>query len=205
MLGLFAAIFLMAPSCSGLSTPVDGPVVAEFAPIGRYAGHWGIDFAAPEQTMVRPSWSGVVTFAGTIAGMKSVTVAHGGGLRTSYSYLEGIDVVVGERVGWRGSLGRSGRHDGRAAVHFSVRVDSTYVDPSRYLGCPDAVSRALSLTLPRSSPYRRYVFQRATRSSRWNLRSATCRPFDRSRVRISRTRSRCRDVPSSRRSVAKTR
>ena len=33
--------------------PVRGPVVAGFAPVGSYGGHWGIDFGAVPGTPVR--------------------------------------------------------------------------------------------------------------------------------------------------------
>jgi murein DD-endopeptidase MepM/ murein hydrolase activator NlpD len=70
-----------------------------------------------------------VSFAGPIVGRLSVTVHHGGIVRTSYSYLDTISVVRGQRVDRGDVLGTSGIHDDRAAFHFSVRLGDTYVDP----------------------------------------------------------------------------
>ncbi len=84
-----------------LQAPVPGSVVAPFAPAGRYEGHWGIDLAARYGSPVRASGSGVVTFAGSVAGMRSVTIDHGGGLRSSVSYLSEILVEAGTAVDGR--------------------------------------------------------------------------------------------------------
>jgi len=57
--------------------------------------------------------AGIVTFAGSVAGRLSVTVHHGGGVRTSYSYLSAASVTLGEVVtagtvlGSPGSIGGS--------------------------------------------------------------------------------------------------
>lgn len=135
-----------AEICSGLQRPVDGPVLAGFAPQGAYAGHWGIDLAAEPRTIVRAPAAGIVTFAGTVAGNRTVTVDHGGGVRTSNSYLHEIRVGRGARVRAGHALGTSGTAHGASAVHLSVRIDGRYVDPVPYLGChPIDVSRGLRL------------------------------------------------------------
>lgn len=126
-------------SCVGLSAPVPGPVVAPFAPIGAYAGHWGVDLAAPEGTTVRAAAAGTVTFAGVVAGNTTVTVDHGGGLKTSASYLGRLLVGRGAWVGRGTPIGESGVHDDRPALHFSMRIDGSYVDPAMFLGCRPAV------------------------------------------------------------------
>ena len=107
-----------------------------FGPIGRYGGHWGIDY----ETMavgarVVAAASGTVTFAGVVVGNRAITVDHGGGLKTSYSYL-------GEALVDRGDWVRRGDEIGVGAVpvihgtvHFSVRVHGTYVDPEALVGC----------------------------------------------------------------------
>src|SRR3954447_17287967 len=71
----------------GWLRPVDGAVVQPFdAPSSPYApGHRGVDFAAAPGTPVRAANDGVVSFAGSVAGTLHVTIAHDGGLRTSYS------------------------------------------------------------------------------------------------------------------------
>ena len=85
----------LVPSCGFLNLPVQGPIVRGFAPIGRFAGHWGVDIAVAEGTAVRAPGPGVITFAGLVAGMLSVTVDHGGGVKTSLSHLGSIAVEYG--------------------------------------------------------------------------------------------------------------
>lgn len=114
--------------------PVGGSVVREFVePIATYAaGHRGVDFAAPAGAGVRAANDGVVTFAGSVAGALHVVVSHDGGIRTSYSFLESIDVHVGDHVR-RGQIvghaGGAGEGHGAGVLHFGVRVGARYVDP----------------------------------------------------------------------------
>jgi len=79
--------------------------------------------------------AGRVIFAGQVTENLAVTIDHGGGLWTSYSYLESLTVHKGQKVG-RGSviavIGSHPEHDG---LHFSVRLDGTYLDPEPILGC----------------------------------------------------------------------
>ncbi|HET9259637.1 MAG TPA: hypothetical protein VFP42_05850, partial [Acidimicrobiia bacterium] len=70
-----------------LAPPVPGPVTAGFAPEGSYAGHWGVDFAATVGDEVVAPVSGGVTFAGSVAGMKTVTIEPVPGYKVSVSYL----------------------------------------------------------------------------------------------------------------------
>ena len=150
---VIAAALLVAPStggdaelCAGLTRPLHGPVQREFAPTGRYSGHWGVDWVVPEGTEVRAAGAGTVTFAGTVAGNLTLTVNHGGGLRTSYSYLSVLLVENGDHVAEATTLGASGGGHGTPALHFSVRVGSAYVDPLRVVGCRFAtLSHALRL------------------------------------------------------------
>ncbi len=85
---LAASVSFSHVVCAALRPPVDGVIVRGFAPVGRFGGHWGVDFKADPGTPVTAAGGGVVTFAGSVAGRLSVTIAHGGGLRTSYSYLD---------------------------------------------------------------------------------------------------------------------
>ncbi|HUG75700.1 MAG TPA: M23 family metallopeptidase [Acidimicrobiia bacterium] len=111
--------------------PVDGPVIRPFAPVGAYGGHWGIDLAVPEGTPVRPIAPGVVSFAGMVAGRASVTVDHGGAVRSSYSYLSSLLTTAGQRVDRSTLVGVTGVDRGIPALHLSVRVGGIYVDPTR--------------------------------------------------------------------------
>ena len=112
-----------------LRPPVPGTVVRPFAPSGAYGGHWGVDLAADEGSVVRAAEFGVVTFAGPVAGRLSVTIHHGGGVRTSYSYLSTVLVSAGSPISSGDIVGTSGTHNGRAAVHYSLRVGNIYRVP----------------------------------------------------------------------------
>lgn len=112
----------------------DAPDDNPFAP-----GHRGIDVAAPAGTPVRASADGVVTFAGSVAGNRSVTVDHGSELLTTYSFLDEIavkrndEVTLGTVVGTVGS-GHPGSSLPRH-VHLSARRSGVYFDPIElYLG-----------------------------------------------------------------------
>lgn len=124
-----------AGACVGLRPPVDGPVVAPFAPVGRYAGHWGVDLGAAPGTTVRSAGPGRISFSGSVAGTDAVTVDHGGGLKTTVSSVADRLVGYGEWVAAGEALAVSGEHDGRSSVHVSTRVDGRYVDPLAVLGC----------------------------------------------------------------------
>ena len=133
-------------SCVGLDPPADGQVSVRFAPGENYSGHWGIDYRGGSDGYVRAAASGRVTFSGLVVGNLVVTVDHGGGLKTSYSYLDGVAVTRGQRVARGSVLGRAGSVSGHGDVHFSVRIDGLYIDPESLLGClPRAPTAGLRL------------------------------------------------------------
>ena len=115
--------------------PVEALVIQPYSPIGQFGGHWGIDFPVPVGSAVVASDAGVVSFAGMVAGNRTLTVDHGGGLRSSYSYLSATSVATGTPVGRGEKVGNSGVAHGTEAVHFSVRIHGSYVDPARLLDC----------------------------------------------------------------------
>ena len=168
------AAFALAAVC--LSPPVSGPVIAGYSPTGAYAGHWGVDYAAPTGEDVRASAAGRVSFAGTVAGMMTVTIEPVPGLKVSTSFLSRVDVTTGQFVASGDALGVVGTPHGRSGVHLSVRIDGRYVDPEGQMGCRSTdISRALWLVTP-PSPYPR---RRADGNSRRNLRPDSRRPFAR--------------------------
>ena len=122
------------PSCAGFEHPVGGPVIEPFAPIGRYAGHWGIDLDVASGTAVRAADAGVVTFTGVVVGNRTVTIDHGG-VRTSYSFLTRILTSRGATVGRGQVIAVSGHHRGHPSLHFSARIGDIYVDPEPLLVC----------------------------------------------------------------------
>jgi septal ring factor EnvC (AmiA/AmiB activator) len=146
--------FAIAAIC--LSAPVSGPVTAGFAPEGEYAGHWGVDYGASLGEEVRSPVSGSVTFAGSVAGMRTVTIEPVTGIKVSVSYLSEIRVTTGERVRRGEVVGLAGSPHGTPGVHMSTRIDGRYVDPRNLLGCAHTdISRALRLVTPPQSPPRR--------------------------------------------------
>lgn len=140
----------IAPRAEGTWTwPVTGPVIRDFdPPEGPYgSGHRGIDIAAGLGTPVRAASAGVVSFAGKVGGELFVTIDHGGGLRSTYSWLSAIAVRTGEVVPRGATIGASGRGHPEATaphLHFGVRRDGTYVDPLAFLG-PAPVSALVHL------------------------------------------------------------
>jgi len=151
-----------------LAPPVEGPVTAGYAPVGRYGGHWGVDLAAQVGDPVRAPASGLVTFAGSVAGMRTVTIEPVPGLKVSLSYLSMITVRAGARVAQGSVIGLAGSPHGQPGVHLSTRIEGTYVDPGTQMGCRRTeISRALRLVTP-PLPYPR---PRAHRNPGRDLRS----------------------------------
>lgn len=116
--------------------PVDAPVVDPFrAPSHRYGpGNRGIEYGTVRGQVVKAVDDGVVTFAGAVGTGRHVVIDHGRGpggarLRSTYAYLSGIEVAVGDRVG-------RGDRVGTAAIgfHLTARLNDVYVDPALFLG-----------------------------------------------------------------------
>jgi murein DD-endopeptidase MepM/ murein hydrolase activator NlpD len=118
--------------------PVVGPVIRAFdppdSPFGR--GHRGIDVAVPFGTPVLAPAAGVVTFSGPVGGHLFLTIDHGGGLTSSYSWLSRLVVrrnalvVAGDVIaltGW-GHPGEPVPH-----LHVGVRLDDVYQNPVDFL------------------------------------------------------------------------
>lgn len=99
--------------------------------------HSGIDLAAPKNTPVIASASGVVTMAKSHGNWGNmITIAHGDGYETRYAHLneicvaEGEQVSVGDNIGTVGSTGlSSGPH-----LHFEVRHQGQTRNPEELVG-----------------------------------------------------------------------
>lgn len=126
---LVLALAGQGSACPPWSPPVPGPVTAEFAPGAGYEGHWGVDFAVSPGAVVRAPLGGLVSFAGTVAGVRSVTIAPDDTHRVSVSFLSSVSVAEGAVVERGAPVGTSGWAHGLDAVHLSVRVAGRYVDP----------------------------------------------------------------------------
>ena len=133
------ALPVAARAAGSWAWPVTGPVIRAFDPPDTpfSSGHRGIDIAAPVGTPVRAAAAGTVTFAGPVGGRLFVTVDHGGGLESTYSFLDAVTVRRGEVVAQGQVVARSGTgHAGDVVpnLHFGVRLLDVYVDPLTYLG-----------------------------------------------------------------------
>ncbi|MDG4664872.1 M23 family metallopeptidase [Mycobacterium sp. 236(2023)] len=141
---IVALAVLGAPTASAddgrLHWPLDPrpAVVRQFdAPSPNWQrGHRGVDLAGFAGQPVRAAAGGTVVFAGTLAGRPLVSIAHPGGLRTTYEPVEpvvrrGQLVTAGSHIG-----GLLAGHEGcasAACLHWGAmwgpasRAD--YVDP----------------------------------------------------------------------------
>ncbi|MEX1004318.1 MAG: M23 family metallopeptidase [Acidimicrobiia bacterium] len=122
-----------------------GPVTEPFGPQGQYSGHWGIDVEVPADAAVVSPLDGVVTFAGEVAGVKSVTVRKGH-FRVSLSYLSRVDITVGDSVRRGDRVGRAGTPHGVPGLHIGLRAGNDYIDPVPHARC--AVRGTLRLLPP---------------------------------------------------------
>lgn len=108
--------------------PVDAPVIDPFRPPPHpYGpGNRGLTYAVDPLTPVRAAGDGEVVFAGSVGGALHVTIRHGDGLRTSYSYLAALTVTAGEQVALGTVVGWS-----TEVLHLGLRTpDGTYLDPA---------------------------------------------------------------------------
>ena len=131
-----------------LVPPVDGPITRGWiAPAFDFGpGHRGLDYAVPEGTLERAGAAGTVAFAGVVGGVRAVTLQHSGGLESTYSSLASTFVRTGESVVQGQWIGRSDRAhlDAAEGVHFGVKLNGDYVDPTAYLG-PVGLAGAIHL------------------------------------------------------------
>lgn len=101
--------------------------------------HTGVDMAAPGGTPILAAYDGVVVQASYNASMGNyVMIDHGSDLFTIYMHAQklmvsaGDEVSRGEQIATVGTTGRStGNH-----LHFSVRLNGSYVSPWGYISKP---------------------------------------------------------------------
>jgi murein DD-endopeptidase MepM/ murein hydrolase activator NlpD len=115
---------------------VVGPFDRPDSPYG--AGNRGVDLAGSVGQAVLAIGSGVVAFAGVVAGRGVVVVSHGS-LRSTYEPVSaavavGDTVRVGQPIGVLASVGT--RCPPRACLHLGVIRGSVYVDPMSLLPDP---------------------------------------------------------------------
>lgn len=98
--------------------------------------HSGIDMAAPGGSPILAATDGVVVAATYNATMGNyVMINHGNGLYTIYMHASALYVSAGQTVSKGQSIaavGTTGRSTGNH-LHFSVRLNGSYVNPWNYL------------------------------------------------------------------------
>jgi murein DD-endopeptidase MepM/ murein hydrolase activator NlpD len=100
-------------------------------------GHRGVDLAGAPGVMVSAAGPGVVFFAGPVASVGVVSIAHPGGLRTTYQPVA-VSVAAGDRVAAGDPVGTlAPGHPGcpaPACLHWGLRRGEAYLDPLSLLG-----------------------------------------------------------------------
>jgi murein DD-endopeptidase MepM/ murein hydrolase activator NlpD len=134
-----------SPAFGTYEWPVKGPIIRFFEPppTPYSAGHRGIDIAVPFGTPIHAPADGIVTFAGWVAGAMFVTLDHGDGVKTSYSWLSGLVVKKGDSVHREEVIAFTGHGHPEVPtphLHFSARLNGVYVDPLLLLKGLDLVS-----------------------------------------------------------------
>ncbi|HEX3897674.1 MAG TPA: M23 family metallopeptidase [Mycobacteriales bacterium] len=126
------------PAASWPLLPGPDTVAADFDPPAEpwLAGNRGIDLAGHAGEAVHAATDGVVSFAGTVAGIGVVTVTDGA-LRTTYEPLQPT-VRKGQQLTRGMVLGRlslAGSHClPQACLHWGLLRGSDYLDPLALLG-----------------------------------------------------------------------
>lgn len=150
----FAAVPLVAAPPVGASIaaagdpryrpPTPRPVVRSFdvGPGPYAAGNRGLDYGTSAGDSVTAIGDGTVVFAGPVAGVEWVTVAHPDGLRSSLGPLAVVAVEAGREV-------RAGDLVGTASgtLHLGVRRGSAYLDPAS-LFAADGPARLIPVRVP---------------------------------------------------------
>lgn len=121
--------------------PVPGTVLvpADIPGQNWLPGHRGVDLDAASGAPVRASAAGTVRFAGVVAGTPTVSVDHGGGLRTTYEPVL-AQVRAGEQVSRGRILGELADHaslPGTArrdpGLHWGAVLGPPTEDAERYI------------------------------------------------------------------------
>lgn len=123
-----------------LKPPVPGRTLTVFdGSATRYsAGHRGVDLAASPGEMLHASAAGTVFFAGMVAGRPSVSVDHGGGVRTTYTPAAAL-VAKGQRVAEGQVIATVGvdDHCRSACLHWGLTDGLDHFDPLAHLTAPE--------------------------------------------------------------------
>ncbi len=131
--------------------PVEAPIAKPFvAPACVYCpGHRGVEYDLLPGTAVRAAGSGIVTFAGVVAGTRYVVVLDRDGISATYGFIRsstarpGDQVQVGQVIAVSGNLLYFGLRDG----------DGTPLDPTHRLAVASRRARLVPVDgSPRRAP-----------------------------------------------------
>lgn len=102
-------------------------------------GHRGVDLEGSAGSQVLAAGSGVVAFAGMVAGRPLVSIDHANGLRTTYEPVD-PSVGAGQAVARGSPIGSlAAGHAGcavEACLHWGLRRGEAYLDPLALLRPP---------------------------------------------------------------------
>jgi murein DD-endopeptidase MepM/ murein hydrolase activator NlpD len=131
--------------------PVVGRVTDPFRepPCPYCAGNRGLEYAVAPSTVVRAVATGIVTWAGSIAGVKHVVVQHANGWRATYGKLTETHLGAGDAV-----LGGARVGTASGEFYFGLRDGDRYIDPEPFLGTLIGRPRLVPIdgTPPRPAP-----------------------------------------------------
>lgn len=114
----------------------------------RNGAHTGIDLAMQVGTPLRSVVDGWVSkvWAGNGSLGKGVTIKGVDGREYIYGHMDSVALKVGEAVKFGSQIGESGNtgNSTGAHLHFAVRENGQYIDPSRYKETLDSFAPARS-------------------------------------------------------------
>jgi murein DD-endopeptidase MepM/ murein hydrolase activator NlpD len=113
------------------------PVVRPFVgpPNPWSPAHRGLDVGTTEGTVVTAPDDGVVHFAGVVVDRPVLSIAHSGGVLSSFEPVV-ADVTKGDAVTRGQTVGvlEPGHCPDRPCLHLGARIDGEYVSPLLFLG-----------------------------------------------------------------------
>lgn len=111
--------------------PVTGTIIDPFRepPCPYCPGNRGLEYRITGRSPVQAVESGVVSWAGLVAGERYVVVRHGNGWRATYGRLASASLRTGDVV-----LGGQRIGDAEDLLYFGLRDGFRYIDPAPFLG-----------------------------------------------------------------------